>query len=90
MDHLKLFLADGGLTSRKFILALICLVALCGFVGVAVHWAGVIGLFPEYVGGVLGVLSIYVTGNAAGRWAVAKHLGDKLAPAPDDKSDGQK
>lgn len=87
MEHLKAFLADGGLKSRKFILSLLCLLLLCAFVGAAAHWAGIAGLYPEFVGGILGVLSIYVTGNAAGRWATSKHLGDKLAAQADAKPD---
>jgi hypothetical protein len=88
---LQKFVADGGIRSRKFLLALLCLVLLCAFVGIAAHWAGIIGMFPEFVTGVLGVLSIYCGGDVARHFATVKHLGDKLAPdaVADDKADAQ-
>ncbi len=88
-DHkltLKDFLADGGIKSRKLWLGIGCLILLAGFVGVAAHWASVAGLYSEFVAGVLGVYSIYVTGNAAGRWSTAKHIGAPLATGADPEA----
>lgn len=82
-DHkltLKSFLADGGLKSRKLWLSVFCLMLLTAMVCVGCHFAAVAGMFPEYVGGVLGVLTIFTGGNVVARNATAKHLADKLAP----------
>lgn len=77
---LKNFLADGGLKSRKLWLSVFCLVLLTVMVCVGCHFAAVAGMFPEYVGGVLGILTIFTGGNVVARNATAKHLADKLGP----------
>jgi hypothetical protein len=87
----KDFLADGGMKSRKLWLGVGCLVALSGMVFAAAHWAAIAGVFAEYVGGVLGVYSVFCGVNVANRWGSAKHLGDKLAePAPDADAPAEK
>lgn len=83
------FLADGGWKSRKLWLSIVCLGLLAGFVGLACHWAKIAGLYDEFTTGVLGVLSIYVGGNAAGRWATAKHVGSKVAEGAQKDAGGE-
>lgn len=78
---LQSFLADGGWRSRKLWLSVFCLVLLAGFVGAACHWASIAGLYSEFVAGVLGVLSIFIGGNAASRYATTKHVASQLAAA---------
>ena len=81
---LRDFLADAGWKSRKLWLSVLCLALLCVFVGCATRWAMIAGLFPDFVGGVLGVLSIYTGGAAVGRWGNAKHVAAKLAGKQED------
>jgi hypothetical protein len=76
---LKSFLADGGWKSRKLWLSVFCLILLSAFVGAACKWASIAGLYSEFVAGVLGVLSIFIGGNAATRYGATKHVATQLA-----------
>lgn len=77
---LKNFLSDGGLKSRKLWMSVLALVLITAMVCVGCHYGAVTGMFPEYVGGVLGVLTIFTGGNVVARNATTKHLADKLGP----------
>lgn len=50
-------------SSRKFVLAIICIVVI--FLGglLAVKFPAFAALYPAFIGGVLGVAGLYITGN---------------------------
>lgn len=58
--------------SRKFVLALIALVVITGVSVAAIWFAAVAGILPTFVGGILGVLSVYYGGNVANKFVVGK------------------
>lgn len=58
--------------SRKFVLALVAIILITG-VSVASIWlASVAGILPTFIGGILGVLSVYYGGNIANKFVVGK------------------
>lgn len=71
-DSPNLAQADGGYASRKFwfsvgtVAVILLEAALCGL------WPALIPLYGEMVGGTLGVLALYVTGNVSSKWLIAK------------------
>ncbi len=71
--------AGGGIASRKLWLSVLCLVLLTLAICLSIPWPNVAGLYGQFVGGVLGVLSIYCGANAVGRWSSNKHIGQTLA-----------
>ena len=58
--------------SRKFYLTLLCLCLITGFTVAGLWFTVVEALLPGYIAGILGVLSLYFTGNV---WA--KHVAGK-------------
>ena len=61
-----------NLTSRKFVLALLSLLAVTA-VTVGTAWIKELAaVLPTFIGGVLGVLSAYYTGNVAAAHVAAK------------------
>jgi hypothetical protein len=52
-------------SSRKFVLALICIVVI--FLGglVSIHSVAFAGIYPTFIGGILGIAAAYITGNVA-------------------------
>jgi hypothetical protein len=91
-DKLAKMLKGRGVYSRKLWLAIFCLILLIVGIFLAVKWAVVVGLYTEFVGGVVGLFSIYCGANAASKWGSAKHIGSKLADndAGDDKDEDKK
>lgn len=89
-EHLSTMLKGRGLYSRKLWFGVGCVVALAAMVFVAAHYAAVAGIYSEFVGGVVGVYSIYAGANAATKWGSAKHIGSKLADNEGDSSDDSK
>lgn len=66
-------LEDGGFASRKFVVcagAAFIIVTIGLLAGTVMP--GVAGLFTEIIGGVLGCAGLFVTGNIASRYVVAK------------------
>jgi hypothetical protein len=89
LKQLEKFLSsDNSFKSRKLWFGFLCLVLLSGFVVLAAFYAGIAGLFSEYVAGVLGVFSIFAGSNAAIKWSTAKHVGSQLAGTEDERDEG--
>lgn len=64
--------AQGKLSSRKFIATVMSLVLITG-VSVASIWSTAIpSILPTFIGGIMGVLSLYMTGNVANKFVVGK------------------
>lgn len=67
-------LVGGSYGSRKFLLALVALLLVVGL-GVLAAWSpGINAALPTVVGGVLGVLAAYYTGNVANKAVAARAL----------------
>lgn len=58
--------------SRKFILAIVALVVITGVSVAAIWFSAVAGILPTFVGGILGVLSVYYGGNVGSKLVVGK------------------
>lgn len=58
--------------SRKFVLALIALIVITGVSVASIWFAAVAGILPTFVGGILGVLSVYYGGNVGSKFVVGK------------------
>ena len=71
---------DGGWASRKLHFSLLSAGLIFAGMCLGAHWAGVAAVYPEFVAGVLGVLSIFAGSNVATKWTFAKHA-DVLAKA---------
>ena len=70
---------DGGMVSRKFLLTVLSLLILTGIAILAANYSAVATIFPTFVGGLLGVLSVYFTGNVVTKHVVGKN-GLSLTP----------
>lgn len=70
----KITLTDGAFYSRKFLLTLVglALVTVIGVVGL--DSINVTAIFPTFIGGVLGILSLYFTGNVVAKHLMGKHI----------------
>lgn len=65
---------DGGITSRKFLFAVGTSVAIFLGAGIAAHWVSFGTNYETLIGGLLGCLGLYLTGNVTNTWAKGKHL----------------
>lgn len=63
---------DGGIKSRKLWFSVFSITII--FVGgvLAAHWAAVAAIYSTMVGGILGVVGAYLTGNIAQKWVGTK------------------
>lgn len=79
---------NGTYASRKFILTILGLLLVSG-VAVAGIWSAAIPtVLPTFVGGILGVLSLYFTGNIANKFVVGKQM-VQMESAKSSQSDDQ-
>ena len=60
------------LRSRKFVVCLVTMVFVTGGYLACVQWAALAGLFPAFVGGILGAASIYGASNVPQKWIEGK------------------
>ena len=65
---------DGQYRSRKFIIALVALAILTGVTIGSIWFKGLETSLSSLTGGVLGVLSLYLTGNVATKYVVGKQV----------------
>ena len=72
MKKKLLDLNDGSYTSRKFFLTLLSLIILIIITLLCVKYEPLVGLLPTFIGGLLGILSIYFTGNVATKYVHGK------------------
>lgn len=83
MDAQRMDAADGAYRSRKFVLTLIGLLIITGVSVVGIWYPTVTAVLPTFVGGILGVLSLYFTGNVMNKFVIGK-----TAAALQKKNDG--
>ena len=65
---------DGGKSSRKFLLTVVTMIILCLMVVLGLFHPTVIPLFPTFVGGLLGVLGLYFSGNVANKAIIGNNI----------------
>lgn len=66
--------------SRKFIATMVGLI-LVSLGALATVWLPIlVGLYPTYVGAVIGVLGLYMGGNIVNKYVVGKQQGNLLDP----------
>ena len=66
---------DSSFGSRKFILTLVSLVLLVGAAVLAGFVPSFVALFPTLVGGIIGIVSVYMTGNIVNKGVVLNSSG---------------
>jgi len=66
--------AGGSYGSRKFILTLLGLFLVTALAAMGAFFPAVPAILPTFVGGVLGVLSLYFTGNVVNKYVVGKTM----------------
>lgn len=74
-------LDSGSLASRKFLLTIGSLVLTSVVCILAGFFSGLATILPTFVGGVLGILSLYFTGNVLNKFVVGKSIAGMSAPA---------
>lgn len=68
-------------SSRKFIITLVALGLLVGVTIGAVFSPVIAGLIPTLIGGIIGIISVYMTGNVINKSVVLNSTTSKLALA---------
>lgn len=58
--------------SRKFLLTISTLILITAMAVFGMYVPSIQGVFPTYIGGILGILSLYFTGNVMTKWVVNK------------------
>jgi len=66
---------DGQFGSRKFVLTLVSLSLLVGAAVLAGFIPGFVSIFPTLVGGIIGIVSVYMTGNIVNKGVVLNSSG---------------
>lgn len=61
-------------SSRKFLMALLAMLLVTIVSLFGGKWAGIAGILPIFIGGILGILSIYLTGNVANKYVISKYM----------------
>jgi hypothetical protein len=67
-------LHDGGFLSRKLLFSLFSVIVIFAGWLIAGHFPSLQGLFQTYVGGVVGVAGLYLTGSVATNWTATKAI----------------
>lgn len=67
-------LRDGSFGSRKFIMAIFSIILLTTLALTGIIYPAVAAILPTFVGGLLGILSLYFTGNVVNKYVVGKNL----------------
>ena len=67
-------LHDGGFLSRKLLFSVFSAALIFAGWLIAGHFASLQGLFQTYVGGVVGIAGLYLTGSVATNWVGTKAI----------------
>lgn len=70
----SLDLKDGSYSSRKFILTIFTIILLTTVSLAGIIYPAVVAILPTFVGGLLGILSLYFTGNVVNKYVAGKNL----------------
>jgi hypothetical protein len=63
---------DGSFASRKFLLTVGSLFLVTGMALLGGRYTGIAAILPTFIGGILGILSLYLTGSIASKYFVGK------------------
>jgi hypothetical protein len=66
-------LSTGSYSSRKFVLSLVALVLITGVTVCSIWSAAIQPILPTFIGGITGVLAVYLGGNVAAQHIQGKH-----------------
>jgi hypothetical protein len=80
MENLEIPEASGTLASRKFILTVSTILLITAVSILAVWFPAIPAVLPTFIGGILGVLSLYMTGNIMNKYVVGKQLTETKGP----------
>ena len=58
--------------SRKFILTIVALMLVTGISTASIWYPGIQAVLPSFIGGILGILSLYFGGNVASKYVNGK------------------
>jgi hypothetical protein len=58
-------LSNGSYSSRKFVLALVCLTVITIVSLLTIYSTAIAPILPSFIGGIIGVLTVYLGGNIA-------------------------
>jgi hypothetical protein len=72
--------ATGTYLSRKFMLACFCIMLITAVSTLSIWFPGIAPILPTFVGGLLGILSLYFTGNVMNKYVVSKSIPKQQAP----------
>lgn len=67
-------LKDGSFASRKFMLTIFAIILLTIIALAGIIYPAVVAILPTFVGGLLGILSLYFTGNVVNKYVTGKNL----------------
>lgn len=75
-----------SISSKKFLFVIGCVWALFAFAYIAAsRLTPMVPMFDTFVGGVLGLAGLYLTGNVANKWVMGKVSGSTVSrPDPED------
>jgi hypothetical protein len=74
MDDITIPEATGAFSSRKFVLTCVALGLVTGVSILGCWFTGLAAVLPTFIGGMLGILSLYFTGNVMNKYIVGKTL----------------
>lgn len=74
-EIVKQILIDGGFKSRKLLFSVFSTLILLAGWFVAGHWVSLQPMFSSFVGGVVGVAGLYLTGSVATKFVGVKAAG---------------
>jgi len=63
---------NGAYKSRKFTLTLLGVILITLLAAAGIWYPTVPAVYPTFIGGILGVLSLYFTGNVMNKYVVGK------------------
>ena len=67
-------LKDGSFGSRKFLLTLFCILLLTAVALGATIFPSIVAILPTFAGGLLGLVSLYFTGNLMNKHIVGNNI----------------
>jgi len=73
-------LQDGSFASRKFLLTVFSIILLTIVSLAGIIYPAVAAILPTFIGGLLGILSLYFTGNLMNKYVAGKNVKNLQEP----------
>lgn len=64
----------GSFISRKFVITILALCLITGVSVLSLWFPTSVALLPTFIGGIIGVTTLYMSGNVANKFVVGKQL----------------